>query len=210
MKLRGHGNGVAIALAALAVVIAGTGTAVAVTATVVHIADPTDSSQVARVDATGHLVTTGAASTVHVFTNVGVGSDVPLTAPTKAKLDITSVTIYNPEENATVANTDFAEVLVQTTVGSSGTCQDADAIRSEVFVVDHTPVGGIAREVYPEPLVVQPFNNKKYCIGMYIYSTDGAAPSGYTYPQVQLTAYVASGTYSGFAPHVRAGSALTR
>jgi hypothetical protein len=194
MQLRGRGNVVSITLAGLAVVIATTGTAVAVTATAVNIVGP-NSSRAAQVDQGGRLRTDGPNATFNVTAGLVNVSAKILTNPTSATLAVSRVNFHNPADNLDLARPpSFRVSLVKIAVGTDGTCESGSLERFYSFEV--VAPGTNVQDTYPAPLVIASITHHLYCIGVYMVP-DMVAQSGFVAPDVQLTGFVVSGTYTG-------------
>jgi hypothetical protein len=196
MQLRGRGNVVSITLAGLAVVIATTGTAVAVTATTVNIVG-SNSTQVAQV-AQGRLNTVGPGATINVFQSLNYGAFRALTDPTSATLAVSRVGYFNSGQNLSWGNRAvFRMDLVKIMVGTQGHCDDPGAFVERTYSTDRVPPASNVVDEYATPLLFRSVQHRLYCIGVYTVPDETVGPPTYTSPKVQLTGYVASGSYTG-------------
>jgi hypothetical protein len=178
--------------------IAASGTAYAIGATQVNIADPNTPSQVAKVDQSNHLLTTGATSTIDALTAV-YGFNLPaiemVTSATHATLAVSAVQVDNSRNNIE-PNSDFQASLVKVQVGSAGTCADTDRVVTALSSYA-APSGKSVGQSFPAPVVVKQHASTQYCLGFQVTSIDSTAGSSLYPTYMTIDAYVVSGTYSG-------------
>ncbi|MCW2527002.1 MAG: hypothetical protein JWM76_1862 [Pseudonocardiales bacterium] len=194
MKIRGHGSWIAIALAGLAVVIAASGTAYAVTASTVNIADPTTPTRIAHVDSSGRLLTSGSVS-VSTIDSAGYlygytqSQYTYITSPTTANLALTRIRLSNPGLNGSGNQQQIA--LHKVNVDAAGKCSTTILANLGFY---NLAGGQETVDPFVPPLSTKATGTAKYCLALYTVIVN-ANPTYYlTY---SLTAYVASGTYTG-------------
>lgn len=186
-------------LAFIALLVALGGTAFAATGTIVNIADPTTATHIARVSASGALVTTGTgvvsgnvapAPPTRPF-NLSVGSftdgaQTAQFAPTSATLALTGIRVANITANGTnVVLWEYGFPSGETTCSTSGST--VTRFLGEFAV----PAGQTVEEPLTTPLILKPISSGgTWCLITFASGSTGSA--FYT----TYNGYVVSGTFA--------------
>jgi hypothetical protein len=186
----------ALVVAIVAVVLALGGVAWAATGQLVNIADPTNASNVAKVNGSGELRVVSRSAATPANTPLFAAGYYPvgthtLFGPTTATLALDHVNLRNPNGNTSYANTTFRFTIGRTSV-TSGTC---GTTMTPLAMYTLRP-GDNAVDSWPVPLRIKPVGTAPFCVALLV-AGDPTNPGSVVHPCVAVQGQVVSGTYTG-------------